>query len=133
VALAGYMQRDLVEERRWISKEEDLEGLAAQLAIYLCGVRGGGVLGGTLAVVFALPSFVVVVVLAPLYLRFEVEESVGHPPSPRSRGACDIRPAQRKRISMRPRRCLCLRLNFPRRSRTRTSMAGNTTQTSTCP
>ena len=28
IALAGYMQRDLVSERRWVSKEEYLEGLA---------------------------------------------------------------------------------------------------------
>jgi chromate transporter len=81
VALAGYMQRDLVEERRWISKDEYIEGLAlaqlapgplaAQLAIYLGWVRGG-VLGGTLAgLAFTLPSFVMVVVLAILYLRFE--------------------------------------------------------------
>lgn len=33
VALAGYMQKDLVEERRWFSREDYLEGLAlAQLA-----------------------------------------------------------------------------------------------------
>jgi chromate transporter len=32
IALAGYMQRDLVEERRWISKQDYVEGLAfAQL------------------------------------------------------------------------------------------------------
>src|SRR5512143_1487396 len=45
IALAGYMQRDLVERHRWISKQDYLEGLAlaqlmpgplaAQLAIYL--------------------------------------------------------------------------------------------------
>jgi chromate transporter len=50
IALAGYMQKDLVEERRWMSKEEYIEGLAlaqlapgplaAQLAIYLGWVRG---------------------------------------------------------------------------------------------
>ena len=50
IALAGYMQRDLVEERRWLSKEDYVEGLAlaqlapgplaAQLAIYLGWVRG---------------------------------------------------------------------------------------------
>lgn len=28
IALVGYMQRDLVEERQWISKENYLEGLA---------------------------------------------------------------------------------------------------------
>jgi chromate transporter len=28
IALAGYMQRDLVEQRRWISRADYLEGLA---------------------------------------------------------------------------------------------------------
>jgi chromate transport protein ChrA len=33
IALAGYMQRDLVEDRRWVSPEDYKEGLAlAQLA-----------------------------------------------------------------------------------------------------
>ena len=51
IALAGYMQRDLVEQRRWITKQEYLDGLAlaqlapgplaAQLAIYLGWVRFG--------------------------------------------------------------------------------------------
>ena len=49
IALAGYMQRDLVERRRWISKEDYVQGLAlaqlapgplaAQLAMYLGWVR----------------------------------------------------------------------------------------------
>jgi hypothetical protein len=57
IALAGYMQRDLVENRRWISRQDYLEGLAlaqlapgplaAQLAIYLGWVRAR-VLGATL-------------------------------------------------------------------------------------
>jgi chromate transporter len=80
IALAGYMQRDLVEERRWLSKEDYVEGLAlaqlapgplaAQLAIYLGWVRGG-VLGATvIGIAFVLPSFLMVLVLAALYLRF---------------------------------------------------------------
>jgi chromate transporter len=80
IALAGYMQKDLVEERRWISKDDYKEGLAlaqlapgplaAQLAIYLGWVRGG-VLGATLiGFAFVLPSFVMVLALAILYLRF---------------------------------------------------------------
>jgi chromate transporter len=80
IALAGYMQRDLVEERRWLSKEDYVEGLAlaqlapgplaAQLAIYLGWVRGG-VLGATLiGIAFVLPSFVMVLALAALYLSF---------------------------------------------------------------
>src|SRR2546428_637425 len=58
IALAGHMQKDLVEERRWGSKQDYLEGLAfsqlspgplaAQLAMYLGWVRSGA-LGATLA------------------------------------------------------------------------------------
>jgi len=80
IALAGYMQRDLVERRRWISKEDYVEGLAlaqlapgplaAQLAMYLGWVRAG-VLGATLvSAAFILPSFVMVVVLSAVYLEY---------------------------------------------------------------
>src|SRR6266481_4508086 len=79
IALAGYMQRDLVERRRWISKQDYLEGLAlaqlapgplaAQLAIYLGWVRAR-VLGATLvAFAFVLPSFVMVLGLAAVYVE----------------------------------------------------------------
>ncbi len=80
IALAGYMQRDLVEERRWISRQDYVEGLAlaqlmpgplaAQLAIYLGWVRAR-VLGATLvAVCFVLPSWVMVLALSFAYVRF---------------------------------------------------------------
>jgi chromate transporter len=80
MALAGYMQRDLVENRRWISKEDYLEGLAfsqlppgplaAQLAMYLGWLRRGR-LGATLVgIAFILPSFLMVLVLAALYVHF---------------------------------------------------------------
>src|SRR5438067_9769350 len=80
IALAGYMQRDLVEERRWLSKQDYVEGLAlaqlapgplaAQLAIYLGWVRGR-VLGATLVgFAFVLPSFLMVLALSVLYLAF---------------------------------------------------------------
>jgi chromate transporter len=80
IALAGYMQKDLVETRRWLSKEDYVEGLAlaqlapgplaAQLAIYLGWVRGG-VLGATLVgAAFVLPSFVMVLAIAWTYLEF---------------------------------------------------------------
>jgi len=79
VALAGYMQKDLVEERRWFTKEDYVEGLAlaqlapgplaAQLAIYLGWVRGG-VRGATLiGFAFVLPSFLMVLGLAALYIE----------------------------------------------------------------
>src|SRR2546422_6601996 len=80
IALVGYMQRDLVERRRWIAKEDFMQGLAlaqlapgplaAQLAIYLGWVQGR-LLGATVvAAAFILPSFVMVLVLSALYVRF---------------------------------------------------------------
>ncbi len=80
IALAGYMQRDLVERRRWISAEDYRVGLAlaqlapgplaAQLAIYL-GYFQGGFRGATLVgVVFIVPSFLMVVLLGALYVRY---------------------------------------------------------------
>src|SRR6266540_7384697 len=80
IALAGHMQRDLVEERNWISKQDYLEGLAlaqlapgplaAQLAIYLGWVRAG-VVGATLvSIAFILPSFLMVLAISALYVRF---------------------------------------------------------------
>jgi chromate transporter len=79
IALAGYMQRDLVERRRWLSKEDYVRGLAlaqlapgplaAQLAIYLGWVRAR-VLGATLvAFAFIVPSFVMVLALAAAYVE----------------------------------------------------------------
>jgi len=80
IALVGYMQRDLVERRRWISLKDYKEGLAlaqlapgplaAQLAIYLGWLRYG-VLGATLvAIAFILPSFVMVFVISAVYLAY---------------------------------------------------------------
>src|ERR671924_2352343 len=80
IALAGYMHRDLVEDRRWFSGQDYAEGLAlsqlspgplaAQLAMYLGWVRGG-VLGATLVgLAFVLPSFLMVLLLAVLYVQF---------------------------------------------------------------
>jgi len=80
IALAGHMQQDLVEQRAWISPQDYKEGLAlaqlapgplaAQLAMYLGWVRARG-LGATLvALVFVGPSFVMVLVLSALYVRF---------------------------------------------------------------
>src|SRR5712692_10151981 len=80
IALAGYMQRDLVDERGWIAAEDYKQGLAlaqlapgplaAQLAIYLGWVRGR-VWGATLiAAAFIGPSFLMVLALSALYVRF---------------------------------------------------------------
>jgi len=80
IALAGYMQRDLVERRRWIAKRDYVQGLAlaqlapgplaAQLAMYLGWVKAG-VRGATLvSAAFILPSFVMVWLLSAAYVRF---------------------------------------------------------------
>ncbi|MDI3259393.1 MAG: chromate transporter [Sinobacteraceae bacterium] len=81
VALVGYMYRDLVERRKWITEAEYREGLtlaqlmpgplAAQLAMYLgyvhYRVRGATLVG----IAFVLPSFLMVVALGWLYRRFD--------------------------------------------------------------
>ena len=80
VALVGYMQRDLVDERKWITQEDYKEGLAlaqmapgplaAQLGIYM-GYVHYRILGATLAgLAFVLPSFLMVVALGWAYVRF---------------------------------------------------------------
>jgi chromate transporter len=80
VALAGFMHRDLVEERRWVSEEEYRLGmalaqimpgpLAAQLAIAL-GYFRHGVIGATaVGLAFTVPSFVMVVAISMAYVRF---------------------------------------------------------------
>ncbi len=81
VALVGYMHRDLVERRRWISEADYREGLtlaqlapgplAAQLAIYL-GFVHYRVLGATLVgIAFVVPSFVMVVALGWAYRLYQ--------------------------------------------------------------
>jgi len=77
VALVGYMQRDLVENRGWLSEEEYKEGLAlaqlapgplaAQLGIYI-GFVHYGLIGATLTgLAFVVPSFIMVVLLGMAY------------------------------------------------------------------
>ena len=80
VALVGYMYRDLVEARNWISEDDYKEGLtlaqlmpgplAAQLAMYL-GYVHYRILGATVTgIVFVLPSFLMVIAIGWAYVRF---------------------------------------------------------------
>ena len=80
VALVGYMHRDLVEERKWITEEEYKDGLAlaqlapgplaAQLGIYL-GYVHYKIIGATLCgLAFVLPSFIMVVLIGIAYKMF---------------------------------------------------------------
>ena len=80
VALVGYMHRDLVEKRKWITEDDYREGLAlaqlapgplaAQLAIYL-GYVHYRMIGATVAgLAFVLPSFLMVVAIGYAYVEF---------------------------------------------------------------
>jgi len=80
VALVGYMHRDLVEKRKWISEEDYREGLAlsqlapgplaAQLAIYIgyvhYRIRGATLVG----LAFVIPSFIMVLLVAYVYVLY---------------------------------------------------------------
>jgi len=80
VALCGQMERELVQERGWLNKEEmrdsiavcqSLPGpLAIQVGIYISYMRGGfwGAWAGGWA--FILPNFIIVCALAALYVHF---------------------------------------------------------------
>ena len=80
VALVGQMERELVAERRWLTKEQMREAiaicqslpgpLAIQVGIYISYLRCGfwGAWRGGWA--FILPNFVIVAALAALYVYF---------------------------------------------------------------
>jgi chromate transporter len=80
VALVGQMEREMVGERKWLTKEEMREGiavcqslpgpLAIQVGIWISYIRGGfwGAWAGGWA--FILPNFVIVTALAALYVHF---------------------------------------------------------------
>jgi chromate transporter len=74
------MEKDLVEERKWISREDYLEGLAlsqlspgplaAQLAMYMGWIRGGPIAAAIISAGFILPSFLMAISLAAAYVFF---------------------------------------------------------------
>ena len=80
IALVGYMQKDLVDDRKWISQEDYLNGLAfsqlapgplaAQLAMYLGFVRAGFVGATIVGAAFILPSFLMVLAIGKAYVAF---------------------------------------------------------------
>src|SRR6185503_13149616 len=80
VALVGFMHRDLVEKRRWITEDtyklalalaQIMPGpLAAQVAIAI-GYFEGGILGATLVgLAFIIPSFLMVVAISIAYVAY---------------------------------------------------------------
>src|SRR5438874_9924244 len=80
VALVGQMERELVGEKKWLTKEEMREGiavcqslpgpLAIQVGIWISYIRGGfwGAWAGGWA--FILPNFLIVATLGALYVHF---------------------------------------------------------------
>jgi len=81
-AIMGFMQAELQERRKWVSKERFLEGLAVanmvpgatatQLGIFLAYARGGwwgGLLGG---LAFVVPAFVIMLALTIAYATLGV-------------------------------------------------------------
>src|SRR5881398_855992 len=79
VALVGQMERELVGEKKWLTKEEMREGiavcqslpgpLAIQVGIWISYIRGGfwGAWAGGWA--FILPNFAIVAALGALYVH----------------------------------------------------------------
>src|SRR5499425_1017906 len=78
VALCGQMEKELVQEKHWVTKDEMREGiavcqsmpgpLAIQVGIYIAYLRGGfwGAWAGGWA--FILPNFAIVAALGALYV-----------------------------------------------------------------
>ena len=81
IATVGYMQRDLVEDRHWISRGDFLDGvalgqtmpgpLAAQVAMWVGYLQAGAVGALGTAIPFILPSLAMVMAVAYLYVRFQ--------------------------------------------------------------
>src|SRR6201997_2968150 len=80
IATVGYMQRDLVEQRRWMDRQDFLDGvalgqtmpgpLAAQVAMWIGYLRRGSVGAAAVAGAFVAPSFAIVVTVGAVYSRY---------------------------------------------------------------
>lgn len=80
IATVGYMQRDLVEKRRWIGRKDFLDGvalgqtmpgpLAAQVAMWVGYLNRGPWGALAVAAAFIGPAFIIVVAVGALYVRF---------------------------------------------------------------
>ncbi|WP_156688262.1 chromate efflux transporter [Mycobacterium sp. Marseille-P9652] len=80
IATVGYMQRDLVEQRQWINRQDFLDGvalgqtmpgpLAAQVAMWVGYLRTGTRGAAAVAAAFVAPSFVIVVAVAAIYSHY---------------------------------------------------------------
>lgn len=88
IALVGYMQKHLVEEKKWISHLDYLHGfalaqlcpgpLSSQLAMYLGWIRFGGLGASLVGIALVLPSFIFVVIAAIAYIHYGYLDWVHH-------------------------------------------------------
>jgi len=80
IATVGYMQRDLVEQRQWMNRQDFLDGvalgqtmpgpLAAQVAMWVGYLRRGAIGAAAVAAAFVAPSFAIVVAVGAVYSRY---------------------------------------------------------------
>jgi chromate transporter len=81
IALVGYMQRDLVEQREWFTEDEYRQGLAlaqtmpgplaAQLAMWFGYLEAGALGAAAVALPFVLPACVLVTAIAVVYSKYQ--------------------------------------------------------------
>jgi chromate transporter len=81
IATVGYMQRDLIERRKWLPKDDFLNGvalgqtmpgpLAAQVVMWVGYLQRGAFGALATALPFILPSYLLVLAVAFLYVRFQ--------------------------------------------------------------
>jgi chromate transporter len=80
IATVGYMQRDLVERRQWMDRQDFLDGvalgqtmpgpLAAQVAMWVGYLRRGALGAAAVAAAFVAPSFAIVVAVGAIYSHY---------------------------------------------------------------
>jgi chromate transporter len=80
IATVGYMQRDLVEQRQWMDRQDFLDGvalgqtmpgpLAAQVAMWVGYLRRGALGAAAVAAAFVAPAFVIVVAVGAVYSHY---------------------------------------------------------------
>src|SRR3989449_6158073 len=81
IATVGYMQRDLVERRGWLERQDFLNGvalgqtmpgpLAAQVVMWVGYLQRGALGALATSLTFIVPSFVLVLTVAFLYVQYQ--------------------------------------------------------------
>src|SRR6476659_9052664 len=81
IATVGYIQRDLVEKRAWLDRSDFINGvalgqtmpgpLAAQVVMWVGFLRRRALGAHATSLVFILPSFLIVLAVAVLYVQYQ--------------------------------------------------------------